>query len=342
MAPSKTPTLTFDTLMRQIKNEPLCPLYVLHGEEGYFIDALIERFIDTVPEADRDFNLFVFYAPEVEMETVVDTCRRYPMMSDRLMVIVKEAQAVPARNLATLVPYINHLNPTTTLVVAMRGEKVRADNALLKATKAAGGTIFESVRLKNPTEAIRSFVTDSGLTIEPKGLAMLADYVGSDLSKLYNEVAKLKVALPAGACVTPEAIERHIGMSRQFNVFELRTALGDRDAYTAFRILDYFRSNPKNNNPIPIVERLWDYFSNLLMMLYSKDRSEKALCALIHSQWLGTEYKRALQNYNAWQLIDIIHQLRLTDAAMKGNGSRQDAHDLLFSLVHRILSTSGR
>ncbi|MDE7396566.1 MAG: DNA polymerase III subunit delta [Muribaculum sp.] len=341
MASSKSSALTYDMLLRQIKSGPTAPLYLLHGEEGYFIDALVDALVETVPEADRDFNLYVFYAPETDMATVADACRRYPMMSDRLMVIVKETQAIPARDLEKIVPYINHLTPTTTLVLASRGEKCKSKE-VEKAVKAAGGVEFLSEKVKNPSDAIRHFVTGRGLTIEPKGLAMLTDYVGSDLSRLYNEIAKLTVALPQGACVTPEVIEHHIGMSREFNTFELIKAFATRDAMMVFRILAYFRANPKNNNPIPIVATIWNFYANLLVLLYAKDKSPAGQCAALKMRWVPDDYAKGQRNYNAWQLIDIIRQLRRADAEMKGNGSRQDPYDILHRLAHRILSTTGR
>lgn len=336
-------TFTFPDLKRRITAKDFAPVYLLHGEEGYYIDALVEMFERSVPEADRDFNLYTFYAPETEMDRVVDTCRRYPMMADRQMVILKEAQGVTANELSKLAPYASNANPTTVLVVCCRGVKNKSKD-FEKAVAASGGVVFEAQKLRKPDVAIQEFITERGLRVEPKGLSMLAEYVGSDLSRLYNEIDKLTVALPKGAMVTPEVIESHIGMSKDYNNFELLNALSTRNVQMAARIVAYFRSNPKNN-PVPVtMAMIWGYFSNLLLLLYCRDKSEAALCAQIgrKGNYLTSDYKSGMRQYDAWQLIDIIHQIRLADGASKGIGSRRDAYDVLSDLVFRILTTTGR
>ena len=334
--------LSFASLRRQIKSERPQPVYLLHGEEGYFIDALVQTFEELVPEADRDFNLYTFYAPETDMNTVVDTCRRYPMMSDYQVVIVKECQSVTANDLNKLVPYMSSVSPTTVLVLCSRGAKCKSKE--LEKAVAAVGVVFESAKLRNVSEAISGFVKEKGLNIEPKGLAMLADYVGSDLSRIYNEIDKLTVALPQGAMITPEVIEKHIGMSKDYNNFELVKAMSERDALMAFRIVDYFKANPKNNPFVVTISLLWTYYSNLLLLLYSKDKSEAGLCAQLgrKGNWLSPDYKNGIRMYNAWQLIEILRLIRRADCATKGIDSRRDPYDTLHDLVFNILNATGR
>lgn len=340
MAPAKQ--LSFASLRRQIKSERPEPVYLLHGEEGYYIDALAQTFEELVPEADRDFNLYTFYAPETDMNTVVDTCRRYPMMSDYQVVIVKECQSVTANDLNKLVPYMSSVSPTTVLVLCSRGAKCKSKE--LEKAVAAVGVVFESAKLRNVSDAIAGFVKEKGLNIEPKGLAMLADYVGADLSRIYNEIDKLTVALPQGAMITPEVIEKHIGMSKDFNNFELVKAMSERDALMAFRIADYFKANPKNNPFVVTVSMLWTYYSNLLLLLYSKDKSEAGLCAQLgrKGNWLSPDYKNGMRMYNAWQLIEILRLIRRADCATKGIDSRRDPYDILHDLIFNILNATGR
>ncbi len=344
MAQSAT-TSDFDSIVLQINTRHTAPVYLLHGEEGYYIDELLKRFEAMVPEADRDFNLYTFYAPETTPDTIMDACRRYPMMSDRQVVLVKEAQAVPAAQLNRLHLYVSSSTSSTVLVIACRGEKCKAKD-LLKQIAANKGVVFDSVPLKESAVAptISKYIKSKGLNIEQKGLAMLRDYVGTDLSRIYNEVDKLAVALSAGATITPEVIEKHIGVSKDYNNFELVNALAVKDAKRAFTIVNHFRRDPKKNPVMVTIPTIWNFFSNLLVMLYSADKSDAGLCAAIgrKGSWLPSDYKEGLRNYNAWKLIEIIHAIREADCRSKGVKSRMDPYDILHDLIFRILTAQGR
>ncbi len=335
----------FDELVMQINSRNFAPVYILHGEEGFYIDELLKRFEAVIPEADRDFNLYTFYAPETEPDTIMDACRRYPMMSDVQMVIVKEAQAVSAALLNRLHLYASHPTATTVLVIACRGEKCKGKE-LLKEAVAHGGVVFESIPLKDSAvgATIGKYIKSRGLNIEQKGLVMLRDYVGTDLSRLYNEVDKLTVALPAGATVTPEVIERHIGISKDYNNFELISALASKNARQAFTIINHFRRDPKKNPCVVTISTVWTYFSNLLLMLYSRDKSPAGLCAAIDRKgaWVPPDYTAGLRNYNAWQLLEIMRAIRSADCMSKGVGSRMDAYDILKDMTFRILTATGK
>lgn len=335
---------TYSELRAHLSRKNYAPAYLLHGEEGYFIDQLAETFEAIVPEADRDFNLYMLYGPETDANTVMDVCRRYPMMADRQVVILKEAQSMTATELDKLCAYLAAPSPTTLLVICGRGAKVKAKELPGKVVE-AGGMVFDAVKLRDRalTEAIRSVITEKGLHVEEKGLSMLSDYVGADLSRLYNEIEKLTVALPQGSMVTPEVIESHIGMSKDFNTFELINAIASRDATMAFRIVDHFRANAKDN-PFPMVfGMMWTFFSNLLIVHYTRDKSEPALCAALgrKSNYLSKDYKIGMKQYNARQVVEILRRLRRTDAASKGVESRQDPYDLMHDLIFYTLSARG-
>ncbi len=340
-APAST---TYDELVRRLNNHDYAPVYILHGEEGYFIDRLVTLFEDIVPDVDKDFNLYTMYAPEVELRVVEEACRRYPMMSERQVVIVKEAQA-SKENFDKLSNYASQPNPSTVLVICFRGAKAKGTE-LLAQMAAHGGVVFESKKLTEKTvgPTINHFIKDKGLNIEPKGLVMLRDYVGLDLSKIYNEIEKLTVALPQGATVTPEVIEKHIGISKDYNNFELVSALANKNTERAFKIINYFRLNPKNNPVVVTLSTVWTFFSNLMVMHYSRDKSDAGLCASIGRKgtWLPDDYKRGLNNYSPWQLIEISRAIRVADCRSKGIDSRMDAYDLLNDLVFHILTASGR
>lgn len=342
MAATASPSYT--DLLRAIRKKQLAPIYLLHGEEGYFIDELAKAFEAIVPEDERDFNLYSLYAPEVEPEMVAATCRRCPMMSDRIVVILKEAQAANATKLNKLHHYASNPTPTTTLVICYRGEQAKGKD-LISAIKSSG-VIFESKKLneRNADAIISNIVKDKGLSIEPKGLSMLRDFIGTDVSKMYNEINKLAMILGAGAMITPESIERNVGISKDYNNFELVDAIATKDARKVYTIIGYFRSNPKNNPAIQTVAVIFNYFSNLLIAHFTRDKSPQSLMAALSVKWQSqlARYEQGMRNYNAYKTIEIISALRDFDTKSKGIGSRQDTYDLLHNLMFRILTAPGR
>lgn len=339
-------TVTFASLRNQLRKSPsqLAAVYLLQGEEGYYIDQLIKDFNAIIPEADRDFNLYNLYAPELTPAQVMDCAMRYPMMAERQVVIVHEAQAVPAAWLDHLVPYIEHPSPTTILAICCRGAQAKGKE--FKAALKKGGVVFESKKLsdRNVKVEIERFITDRGLNVEQKSLQMLADFVGTDLSRLYNEVDKLTVTLPSGAMVTPEVVEANIGISKDYNNFELVASLAQRDFKRALSIVEYFRSNPKNNPYVVTTTVLFNFFSNLLIALYTPDKGDHSLMGACGFKWAGqlTDIRNALRHYNAWHAIEIINAIRRYDAQSKGIGSRRDPYDLLEELVLHILYPTGK
>lgn len=274
----------------------------------------------------------------------MDCAMRYPMMAERQVVIVHEAQAVSAAWLDHLAPYIAHPTSTTILAICCRGAQAKGKE--FKSALKKGGVIFESKKLndRNVKVEIERFITDKGLHVEPKSLQMLADFVGTDLSRLYNEVDKLTVTLPAGAMVTPEVVEANIGISKDYNNFELVASLAQRDFKRALSIVEYFRSNPKNNPYVVTTTVLFNFFSNLLVALYTPDKGDHSLMGACGFKWAGqlTDIRNALRHYNAWHAIEIINAIRRYDAQSKGIGSRRDPYDLLEELVLHILYPTGK
>lgn len=339
-----TPALTYPDIVKQIRQGRPAPVYLLHGEEAYYIDRLVGMFEQLVPEEARDFNLYNLYAPEVTPDAIMDTCRRYPMMSDRVVVIVKEAQAVSGNELNKLHFYASRPNESTVLVISVRGSKAKAAQ-LVSEIKAHGGVIFESKKLTEKTvmPVISGLIKSKGLHVEEKGLAMLRDFIGTDVARLYNEIEKLASILGPGATVTPEAIERNVGISKDYNNFELVDAIRNRDAAKAFKCVAYFRSNPKKNPSVVTVAALFSFFSNLLIYQFSRGSSPRDIMAALglKSEWQLKNYDAAARMYNAYQTIEIISAIRETDARSKGIGSRMDEYDLLYDLVYRILTARG-
>lgn len=322
----------------------MAPVYFLHGEEGYYTDALAKDFEDLLPEDEKVFNQYVVYAPQTEITQVIDLCRRIPMMAERQVVILKEAQAIRVDRLAKLASYLRAPVATTVLVVCCRGAVVK-NKELTAALKEGGAVVFESKKVAdyNAPALIGNYIRSKGLSADTKALEMLRDFIGSDLSRLYNEVDKLVSLLPKGAEVTPEVVERHVGVSREYNSFELVDALAGRDSAKAFRILAYFRSNPKAAPLVMVTTSIFNFFADLLTAYYTVPRTDQAI-----SQALGLKNSFAMRRinlgmsrYNPFQIIEIISAIRRFDTQSKGVESRQGDQRLFQELIYHILSAPG-
>lgn len=343
MAATSAPALTFPQLKQQIAKRNLAPIYLLHGEEGYFIDELVKMFEELLPEEERDFNLYTLYAPESGMDAVMDVCHRFPMMASHQVVIVKEAQAIRADSLNKLHHYAERPNPSTILVISCRGAQAKGKELLAAVKK--NGVIFESKKLteRNILPAISDLIQEKQLSVDPKALAMLRDYIGTDLSRLYNEIDKLAMILGPNARITPEAIERNIGISKDYNNFELIDAVNARNAAKVFTIVEYFRNNPKNNPTVMTVSSLFNHFSNLLVYHYTADKTPSGYMDALgfRQTWQLRNYEAGARAFNVRQTIEIISAIREFDTRSKGIGSRQNEYDLLRDLAFRILTARG-
>ena len=337
--------VTYTALRNALARKQYSNVYFIHGEEGYYIDELAGLFETILPESERDFNQYTLYAPQTDAATVSEACQRYPMMAERQVVIVKEAQAVPVAWFNKLLPYLESPVATTLLVIIARGASVKSAT-LTKSLAKGRAVVFESKRLAPAavTNTIREFIKERGLTIDDKALAMLQDYVGSDLSRIYNEIGKMTVALPPNAMITPESVERNIGVSKDYNNFELIAAIARRDVPRIYKIINYFRRDPKNHQPIVTTPLLFNFFANLLTALYAPDKSDRGLMAELGFKWPGqlTDIKPGLANYRPWQIIKNISAIRQFDAQSKGIGSRADQFDLFEILIFQILNNPNR
>lgn len=336
--------VTFDSLRRSVANKQLAPVYLLHGEEGYYIDALVKDFENILSEDEKVFNQYVLYAPETEPSKVMDLCRRIPMMAERQVVILKEAQAIRADALNKLHLYASSPTPTTVLVICCRGAAAKGKDLIAAVKKT--GVIFESKKVRDSAlpQLISQYAREKGLTTDQKATVMLAEYIGTDLSRLYNEIDKLATILGKGAAITPEAVERNIGISKEYNSFELVDALAAKDAARAFRIIAYFRSNPKAAPLVLTAASVFAFFADLLLVYYSKDRSERGIMETLGLKYpiQAKRYLTGMRSYNPFQIIEIIGAIRSFDVKSKGLGSRQNEHRLFYDLVYHILTAPGR
>ncbi|MCM1029723.1 MAG: DNA polymerase III subunit delta [Pseudoflavonifractor sp.] len=327
-----------------VKGQVNAPVFILHGEEGYFTDELVKLFEALVSEADRDFGLFTFYGPTTNAAAIIQAARSFPMMVERQVVIVKEAQAMNANEINKLAPYVAAPAATTIFVLCYRGAQAKGKD-LLAAAKKGGAVVLESKKLneRNIGPVIESIVKEKGINIEPRSVAMLSEYIGTDASRLYNEIDKLALVLGKGSTITPEAIERNIGISKDYNNFELVSAVATRDMARMFTILGYFRANPKGNPTVLTTAALFNFFSGLLIYHFTPSKSPGDKMAALGLKWQGqlSDYEKGARNYNAFMTIGIISELRKFDRMTKGIGSRQNEYDLLHSLLYRILTIRG-
>lgn len=343
MAPA-TPSVSFESLRKDLKARKFAPVYLLHGEEGYFIDQLVADFENILPDQEKDFNQYVLFAPETDMAAVADLCRRIPMMAERQVVILKEAQAIRSDQLNKLHRYAADPVSTTILVICCRGAQAKGKELIAAIRK--NGVIFESRKVTeyNAPAHIASYIKSKGLSAQQKSLEMLRDFIGTDLSRLFNEIDKLATLLPAGAEVTPEVIERNIGVSREFNSFELVDALAAKDAAKVFRIAAYFRSNPKAVPLVMATASVFNFFADLLAAHYAPDHSEAGIQQAlgIKNMFAARRLRTAMANYSAVKTVEIIGAIRTFDAQSKGVGSRQNEHRLFYDLLYHILTAPGR
>ena len=339
------PAPTYESIAKSLSERRYAPVYLLHGEEGYYIDALAKRFEDFLPDDEKTFNQYILHAPETEPSQIMDLCRRMPMMSERQVVILKEAQAIRADKLNKLHSYVADPAPSTILVICCRGAVAKGKD-LLAALKKSGAVIFESKKVTdyNAPALIGNYIKSKDLSAGQKALEMLRDFIGTDLSRLFNEIDKLASLLPPRAEITPDVIERHIGVSREFNSFELVDAIAARDGAKAFRILAYFRSNSKAVPLVMATASVFNFFADLLQAYYSPDRSDTGIMneLKLRNQFALRRIKLGMSRYTAVQVVEILSAIRNFDVQSKGVGSRQNEHQLFFDLIYHILSAPGR
>jgi len=328
-------------LVAAIKKGDLKPIYFLMGEEAYYIDKISDFIEDNVlDEAEKGFNQMVLYGRDVTIDDIVGNAKRYPMMAERQVVIVKEAQDL-SRTIEKLAQYAENPQPSTVLVVNYKYKKLDKRKALYKTITKAGGVVFESKKLyeNQVPDWIRRVLKGQNYDISPKAAQMLVEFLGTDLSKVNNELNKLKIVLPEGTQITPEHIEENIGISKDFNNFELRKAVGERNVVKVHQIAKYFADNPKDNPMVVTVSLLFNFFSQLLHLHGMSDKNPRSVAsALKVNPYFVNEYLVAARNYPMKKVSSVIGLLREFDVKSKGVGSNAIPQgDLLKELLVRVI-----
>ncbi len=332
--------VTFEQLMKQLKAKQYHPVYLLHGQEPFFIDEAVRHFEHEVLEAhQRAFNLTVAYGKDTDQRQIRDAAMRYPVMAPRQVVIVKEAQEM--RDLPQLLPYLQKPAPTTILVLAHKYKRLKMHTKLGK-TLAAQGVVMESKPLyeNQLPEWIASYLKARGFTLADESAQLLAEYLGTHLSRIANELNKLILNLEKGTRITPQHIETHIGISREFNVFELQRALARGDTERLGRILAHFAAHPKKHPPLMTIATLYNFFSKLYAFHFLRKRPEKEILQAmgLRSAWFLQDYKAAAHRFSPARIEHIIHLLRRYDMKAKGVNHPGGAEgELLKELMWQIV-----
>ncbi|WP_103865629.1 DNA polymerase III subunit delta [Aquimarina sp. I32.4] len=327
-------------IVSDIKNGNIKPIYFLMGDEPYYIDRISE-YIDknVLAEEEKGFNQMVLYGRDVTIDDIVANAKRYPMMAERQVVIVKEAQEL-SRTIEKLAPYVENPQMSTLLVMCYKYKKIDKRKKLYKIV-AKNGVIFDSKKLYENQVAdwIRRVLGGAKYSIEPKAAQMLVEFLGTDLGKINNELDKLKLIIPAGSQITADQIEKNIGISKEFNNFELRKAIGTRNVVKAHLIINYFAQNPKDNPLVVTISLLYGFFSQVLQYHGLADKSQRNVAgALKINPYFVKDYSEAAQNYPMRKVSAIIAFIRDADVKSKGVGaSNLPQGDILKELLVKIM-----
>ena len=336
--------MTFNAVMHDLQAGKYAPVYYLMGDEPYYIDQISDYIAEhALPADQRDFNQTVLFGSDVSASTVADAARRYPMMAERQVVIVKEAQNI--KNTEAIEKYMKQPMQSTVLVMCHKNGKIDGrKREYIKAIQQAG-VLFESMKLRDRDlpPFIENYLRERQTAIDPKSTQLIAEAIGADLSRLTSELDKVLIALPEGdRRITPQVVEDQIGVSKDFNGFELRDAIVNRNIYKANLIINYFDKNPKAGSIYAFLPLLFSYFQNLMLAFYAPQRTSQEAVAQwldLRSPWAAKDYMTGMRNYTATKVMQIIGKIREMDAKSKGLDNPNTPpgelmKELLFFILH--------
>lgn len=334
--------VSFDGVMAALRAHRYAPVYYLMGDEPYYIDLIADYVTDHIlSEQEKEFNLTVAYGSDTNMGTIINAAKRYPMMAEHQVVVVKEAQNL--KDIDDLVYYLMKPQPSTILVFCHKNGVLDRRKKVASEIVKNGGVLFESSKIKDSQlpQFIMGYIKEQGFSMDPKAVSMMADNVGADLSRLTGELDKLIITQPKGQkIITPEQVELNIGISKDYNIFELRNALIEKNVLRANRIVRYFAENPKSNPIQQTLAVLFNFFSNLMLAYYAPQKNDVGVADFLNlgPAWKARDYCAAMRKYSGLKTLQIIREIRYTDARSKGIGQPTAAKDdLLRDLVFKIL-----
>lgn len=331
--------ITYEEIIGNLQKKIYHPIYFLMGEEAYFIDKISDYITDHVlTDAEKGFNQSVLYGKDLEPHVIMANARRFPMMANHQVLIVREAQNI--KKIEELESYVKNPLSSTILVICYKYKTLDKRKTFTKLLDQKG-ILFESKKIYDNQlpNWISSYLKNLQYTISPQAAAMISEYLGADLSKVANELDKLIISLPVGYQITPDHIEKNIGISKEFNVFELQNAIGERDLLKANRIVNYFGANPSSNAVPAVTASLFSYFSKLLNYHFLEDKSQNNVASAlgVHPFFVKT-YVSAAKNFNIKKCVETVSILREFDMKSKGFGNvSASAADLQREMIYRIL-----
>ena len=331
----------FKQIENDIKSKKFSPIYLLMGEEEFYIDYLTNLIIEnSISKSEKEFNYNVLYGKETNIDEVISICKKFPLMSNNQVVVLKEAQDL-SRTIDKLAGYVNNFLESTILIINYKHKSLDKRKSLYKLIS-KNGVVFESKRLyENQVQQwIKDQLNNKSIKISNKAIAMIVDFLGTDLSKINNELSKLIQLKKDLKEVSENEIEKYIGISKEYNNFELRNAISEKNTFKAFQIADYFAKNP-NSNPLAVtISMVFDFFLKLLLY-HANDSlpdSKKAVIMKINPYFIK-EYNKASKNYSIKKVTQVISIIREYDLKSKGSGVKNTSHlDLLKEMIVRIVS----
>ena len=336
--------VNFDAIMADLKAGMFVPVYYLMGDEPYYIDKIADYIAEhALQPEERDFNQTILFGSDVNAAQIADAARRYPMMAERQVIIVKEAQNV--KSTEPLERYFKQPMPSTVLVMCHKNGTIDGRKKEYVRTIQSAGVLFESKKLRDRDlpAFIENYLSSRQVSIDPKSTQMIADNIGADLSRLTSELEKVVLSLPEqDRRVTPQVVEDQIGISKEFNGFELRDAIVNRNVYKANLIIKYFDENPKAGSIYSFLPLLFNYFQNLMIAFYSPNpKSQEAVAEWLEmrSPWAAKDYMAGMRNYSGMKVMQIISKIREIDAKSKGldnpnTGPGELMKELIFYILH--------
>lgn len=337
----------FQSILKEIKAKKTAPVYILMGEEPYYLDRITDCLEHSiVAEEDKEFDLQTLYGADSDAGMILESATQYPFVSPLRLVIVKEAQSMvrAKAELDKLASYVANPNKSTVLAIVFKGDKLNATSSLLKAAKKNNEiVIFESPKIKDykVPGIVKSYCAANKINMDDSAIEVLVANVGASLEKLFAEIEKLRVAMKdSEKRITADMVHDHIGISKEFNNFELVKALATRNYFSSINIIKHFEENPKEHPTILIVAIVFRLFQQLLLAAFSTDKSDKGLmeAAQLKNAYALSEIKTGLRNYNASQLVKAIRLIREFDTKSKGINSYQKEYPLLQELVCNLLT----
>lgn len=340
--PEKKTTQSFDAIMRELKVGHFLPVYVLMGDESYYIDQISDYIQNHVLKPDQQaFDQIVVYGLDTNAAQLTDLAMQYPMTAPVRVIIVKEAQGM--KSIEKLEKYVKNPQPKTILVICYKNGTINRRTKFMSGVEKVG-LVFESKKLREwqLPGYVQSYLSKRKVAIDEKSANMIAESIGADLSRLHSELDKLLISLPEdNRCVSPEMVERNIGVSKDFNAFELRSAIVNKDVFKANQIIKYFDNNPKAGSVYSFLPLLFNFFQNLMLAYYAPNRVDKQSVANyieLKSLWGVTDYMTGMRNYSGRKTLQILDKIRETDTKSKGlDNPNTSTGDLMKELIFYIL-----